>query len=136
MGIFSKLFRRGQSITPAQALACIANRPMLMQASALDALIAPDYATRAGWYRETLWMPEGWPYSHPVQDVTADEKAIAAGLTSRSKLVLRRGEDPSEIDAEQAADNARADALGLVYTSDGRIASGAPAPMQVTTQEP
>lgn len=100
------------------------------------ALIAPDYATRAGWYRETLWMPEGWPYSHPVQDVTADEKAIAAGLTSRSKLVLRRGEDPSEIDAEQAADNARADALGLVYTSDGRIASGAPAPMQVTTQEP
>jgi len=100
------------------------------------ALIAPDYATRAGWYRETLWMPEGWPYSHPVQDVTADEKAIAAGLTSRTKLVLRRGEDPAEIDAEQAADNARADALKLVYTSDGRVASGAPAPMQVTTQEP
>lgn len=53
MGIFSKLFRRGQSITPAQALACIANRPMLMQASALDALIATAQAMPdRGAYRE------------------------------------------------------------------------------------
>lgn len=84
---------------------------------------APDYYDDPEFYRETLWMPEGWPYAHPVQDVTADEKAIAAGLTSRSRLVLRRGEDPQEIDAEQAADNARADALGLKYTSDGRVAN-------------
>lgn len=88
------------------------------------ALIAPGYAADPETYRETLWMPEGWPYSHPVQDVTADERAIAAGLTSRTKLVLRRGEDPQEIDAEQAADNARADALGLRYTSDGRHSGG------------
>lgn len=53
MSILSRLFRRGQMITPAQALACISNRPMLMQPSALDALIAtaqsmPD----RGAYRE------------------------------------------------------------------------------------
>jgi len=96
------------------------------QAVLAGKLAAPDYATRPNYYRKTLWMPEGWPYSHPVQDVTADEKAIAAGLTSRSRLVLRRGEDPNEIDSEQAADNARADALGLTYTSDGRNATAAP----------
>lgn len=84
------------------------------------ALTAPGYAVDAWPYRETLWMPEGWPYAHPVQDVTADEKAIAAGLTSRKRIALKRGEDPNEIDAEQAEDNARADALGLRYTSDGR----------------
>ena len=100
------------------------------QAVIAGALVAPDYATNPGLYRETLWMPEGWPYSHPVQDVTADEKAIAAGLTSRSKLVLRRGEDPSDIDNEQAADNARADALGLRYTSDGRHAVAPAQPLQ------
>lgn len=88
------------------------------------AISAPGYADRAAWYRETLWMPEGWPYSHPVQDVTATKDAIAAGLTSRTKATLRRGEDPNDIDAEQAADNARADALGLRYTSDGRQAAG------------
>jgi len=71
------------------------------------ALIAPDYATRAGWYRETLWMPQGWPYAHPVQDVDADIKAIRAGRTSRTKVVPVKGEDPEEVDAEIAADLAR-----------------------------
>lgn len=53
MSFFSRLFRRGQSITPAQALACIANRPMLMQAGALDALIATAQAMPdRGAYRE------------------------------------------------------------------------------------
>lgn len=53
MGILSRLFRRGHSITPAQALACISNRPMLMQAGALDALIATAQAMPdRGTYRE------------------------------------------------------------------------------------
>lgn len=53
MSFLSRLFRRGQSITPAQALACISNRPMLMQAGALDALIATAQAMPdRGTYRE------------------------------------------------------------------------------------
>jgi len=53
MSLFSRFFRRGQSITPAQALACIANRPMLIQAGALDALIATAQAMPdRGAYRE------------------------------------------------------------------------------------
>lgn len=78
---------------------------------------------------ETLWVPQGWPYSHPVQDVDADIKAIRAGLGSRAGVNLGHGEDPEQIDAENAADNARADALGLKYDSDGRQArSGAADP--------
>jgi signal peptide peptidase SppA len=68
MGIFSRLFRRGQSITPAQALACISNRPMLMQAGALDALIATAQAMPdRGAYREDGDMaPHGSKPEHLV----------------------------------------------------------------------
>lgn len=89
---------------------------------------------------ETLWTPQGWPYSHPVQDVTADVKAIRAGLTSRTKVVMAAGEDPEEIDAEQAEDNTRADTHGLSYDSDPRVperasATVAPtAPIQATPE--
>ena len=73
---------------------------------------------------KTKWMPQGWPYLHPVQDVQAQQKAIRIGLTSRSAAVSEQGEDSEEIDREQAADNERADELGLKYDSDGRNGSG------------
>jgi len=71
---------------------------------------------------DTLWVPQGWPYSHPVQDVDADIKAIRGGLQSRTGTILANGDDPEQIDAEQVEDNARADALGLKHDSDGREA--------------
>lgn len=67
---------------------------------------------------ETLWVPQGWPYSHPVQDVTADIKAIDAGLQSRTATILANGDDPEEVDQEIAEDNARASALGLAFGLD------------------
>lgn len=84
-----------------------------------------DYENRRDEYVETLWVPQGWPYSHPVQDVTADIKAIRAGLDSKTAVVLRNGDDPEEIDAQIAADNERADRLGLAFDSDGRKLSSA-----------
>ena len=68
MSFLSRLFRRGQSITPAQALACISNRPMLMQAGALDALIATAQAMPdRGAYREDGDMaPHGSKPEHLV----------------------------------------------------------------------
>lgn len=65
-----------------------------------------------------------WPYIHPVQDITSFERAIRAGLTSRSSAVAEQGETAEDIDRENAADNARADALSLTYTSDGRQQNG------------
>lgn len=46
MSLLSRFFGRGQSVTPAQALACISNRPMLMTPGALDVLIASAHTAR------------------------------------------------------------------------------------------
>jgi len=70
-------------------------------------------------------MPQGWPYIHPVQDVQAAREAIRSGFTSRSAVVAEQGEDAEVVDAQQAADNERADELGLEYDSDGRQAEPA-----------
>jgi lambda family phage portal protein len=52
---------------------------------------------------------------------TADNVAnVRAGFTSRSEVVAKRGWRVDDIDAEIAADNARADRLGLVLDSDPR----------------
>lgn len=89
------------------------------------ALDFAGYAEDRDEITETLWVPEGWPYSHPVQDVDADVKAIRAGLTTRSKRTLAQGEDPEQVIEELASDNAAADALGLVLDSDPRKVSAA-----------
>jgi lambda family phage portal protein len=75
-------------------------------------------------WAKVRWVPQGWPYLNPVQDVEAQKAAIRAGLTTRAAAVSEQGEDAEEIDAEQANDNARADALGLVYDSDARKTAG------------
>jgi lambda family phage portal protein len=67
------------------------------------------------------WTPPRWPYINPTQDIEATEREIRAGLTSRSRAVSERGEDAIAIDAEQVADNKRADAEGLRYDSDARV---------------
>jgi hypothetical protein len=85
---------------------------------------AAGYSANPARWAAVKWMPQGWPYIHPVQDVTAAQSAIKAGFTSRSAVVSEQGEDAEVIDAEQAEDNRRADELGLVYESG----TGAPEP--------
>jgi len=85
-----------------------------------NAIHLPDYINKRRAYLRTRWVPQGWAYLHPVQDVQARRMEAEAGFTSRSEVALRQGYDAEMIDAEQAADNARADRLGLSYNSDGR----------------
>lgn len=42
---------------------------------------------------------------------------VQAGFASRSEMVTRTGYDAETVDAENAADNARAQALGLNYNT-------------------
>jgi lambda family phage portal protein len=70
------------------------------------------------------WVAQAWPYINPVQDIEAHKAEIRAGFTSRAAVVAGRGEDIEEIDAAQAADNKRADKMGLVHDSDGRTSNG------------
>ncbi len=55
--------------------------------------------------------------------------AIRAGLMSRSEAISGNGYDAEDVDREIAADNARADALGLVFDSDARHDQVAAAPL-------
>lgn len=95
------------------------------QAVLAGSLQVQGYAELRDEVTETMWVPEGWPYSHPVQDVDADIKAIRAGITSRSRRTLAQGEDPEAVIDEIAADNQAADARGLVLDSDPRKVSSA-----------
>ncbi|MDF3606213.1 phage portal protein [Paracoccus sp. DMF-8] len=55
------------------------------------------------------FVPPGWQWVDPRNEVEADVAAIAAGLKSREEVVAGRGRDIDELDAERARDAARAD---------------------------
>lgn len=97
------------------------------------ALTAPADSDPAA-LKRVKWVPQAWPYLHPVQDVEAQEREVRAGFASRSEKVSERGYDAEAIDAEQASDNVRADGLGLSYDSDGRRPKTGPA--TVASPEP
>ncbi len=71
-------------------------------------------------FARVKWIPQGWPYMHPVQDVQSQNLAVRSGFKSRSEVVSEQGYDSEQIDDEIAADNRRADELALQYDSDGR----------------
>jgi lambda family phage portal protein len=52
--------------------------------------------------------------------VNSQVQKIRAGLVSRSESVSSTGVDPTALDEQIAADNARADKLGLIFDSDAR----------------
>lgn len=63
--------------------------------------------------RRVTWVPQGWAYIHPTQDVQAQQIAVESGFTSRARIITERGDDPEEIDLERAEDENREDLLGL-----------------------
>ena len=81
------------------------------------AVLLPDYAKRRREYLRTRWVPQGWAYIHPVQDVQARILEVNAGFASRSEMVLRTGYDAETVDEENAADAQRAKDKGLHYST-------------------
>lgn len=101
------------------------------------ALVMPGYYDDPQPWRAAKWMGQRWQYIQPVQDAEATRALIRSGLISRSDAVSELGEDSEVIDAQQAADNERADRLKLSYDSDGRHpATGASAGVTVTGPAP
>lgn len=72
---------------------------------------------------KTKWLPQGWPYSHPVQDVAADTKAVRSGFKSRQSVIYGNGDDPEQVRAERQLDNQQADADQEKLDSDPRYTS-------------
>lgn len=99
------------------------------------------------WALEAELLPVGaitWEHTPPKREMLDPSKeippmieAVRAGFKARQEIVRAMGDDPEETDRQQAEDNARADALGLMYDSDGRRpkSGGAPATGADTTQD-
>jgi len=69
---------------------------------------------------DVKWIPPGFAWVDPLKDIKAQIMAVRAGFKSRAEVVSEQGYDAEEIDREIAADNTRADQLGLEYDSDPR----------------
>jgi len=95
-------------------------RAWMDQAVLEGALSMPEYSRRKRAYQAAKWIPQGWQWVDPQKEFNAMKLAIRAGLMSRSEAISGSGYDAEDIDREIAADNARADALGLVFDSDPR----------------
>lgn len=63
------------------------------------------------------WIVPRQAWVDPAKDVRAELEAIAGGLMSRREAVTARGVDIEALDADIAADNARAAGLGLTFTA-------------------
>lgn len=59
-------------------------------------------------YLPVRFVPPGWQWVDPRNEVEAETAAIAAGLKSRAEVVAARGRDLDELDEEIARDAARA----------------------------
>jgi capsid protein len=67
-----------------------------------------------------MWIPPGFAWVDPLKDIKAQMMAVRAGFKSRAEVVSEQGYDAEAIDREIAADNTRADSLGLSYDTDPR----------------
>ncbi len=96
----------------------------MRQAVLAGALDAPDFmsgdALRRRQYSQAKWIPQGWQWVDPEKEYKAMLLAIRAGLMSRSEAISAGGYDAEGNDREIAADNRRADELGLIFDSDPR----------------
>lgn len=95
-------------------------RAWMAQAVLEGALDLPGFQDKKRHYLSVKWIPQGWQWVDPKKEFDAMQTAIRAGLLSRSEAISAFGYDAEDIDREIAADNRRADELGLVFDSDPR----------------
>jgi lambda family phage portal protein len=95
-------------------------RAWMDQAVLEGVLDLPVYRKNQRQYQAAKWIPQGWKWVDPQKEFNAMKLAIRAGLMSRSEAISGNGYDAEDVDREIAADNARADDLGLVFDSDPR----------------
>lgn len=95
----------------------------------------PDYYRNRRLYQRVRWVPQGWPYFNPVQDIKAKRDQVRAGFKSRTSVKLEQGDDPAQVDEEIAAENALADSRGMVFDSDPRHTASNGAASQQTADQ-
>ena len=92
-----------------------------IEAAVLAGVIsARDYRQNREAYLDVEWRPPSWAWVDPLKDMNAEVVAVRAGFKPRSAVINDMGYDEEDTDRQAAADNARADALGLTFDSDPR----------------
>jgi lambda family phage portal protein len=81
---------------------------------------ARDFARNRAQYLDVEWRPPSWDWVDPLKDMNAEVIAVRAGFKPRSAVINEMGYDEEDVDRQVAADNARADALALIFDSDPR----------------
>lgn len=71
------------------------------------------------------WVPRGWPWVDPKNDVEASEKELGLGLNSHTRLAQERGRDFYELLEERRQEEEAAKAAGI--SIDGGAAAAAAA---------
>jgi lambda family phage portal protein len=104
-----------------------------------DAVLAgvlPQPRTPAEWdaLYAVEWRTPRWGWVDPLKDVMAMKEAVRCAFTSRSAVIHENGEDPEQVDADIAADNARAKDLGIVSDSDPAQTANSGAAQQLAVQ--
>lgn len=74
---------------------------------------ASAFADPAKGLQSAKWLPPSWPWVDPMKDAQAAILEMDNNLRSRSEVIAERGYDAEEVDAEIAADQARAKRLGI-----------------------
>jgi lambda family phage portal protein len=72
------------------------------------------------WLYSARWRTPKWAWVDPLKDGLASKELVRDGFGSRSGVIHELGDDPEQVDADIAADNERADKLGLVFDTDPR----------------
>lgn len=85
-------------------------RPLWQRWIAVQVLADVIHLNHVDDYLAVRFVPPGWQWVDPQNEVAADVAAIEAGLISREEVVAGRGRDIDELDEERARDAARAPA--------------------------
>jgi lambda family phage portal protein len=85
---------------------------VLAQALPIDATL---YMAAPMLYQRAKFIPQRNDWVDPLKDRQAEKLAVDAGFKSRSDVIEAEGYDPEENDKRIAADNERAETLGLDF---------------------
>lgn len=65
------------------------------------------------YYRPALFQGRRWKWVDPAKEITAQEKAVALRITTRSRIIAEQGGDPDQVFQELAEEEEKLKALGL-----------------------
>lgn len=76
-----------------------------------------EYLRNPRAFHRVDWNPDGWDFVQPVVDRVAEQMDIRNGLETRGQKIAKRGGNVEQVDRQNAAEKANAEANGLVYDS-------------------